>query len=805
MTKTRKLVPIAIGLACAAALLGAVTYQDLSLRSRAAMELRGRIESAADAIAAKLGQCLNVRFTFARALGAHIVSQNSSQNATPAVDTGRFADLMTRNHGVVEALLTFPAGPVLPRTANDTEIPEMLLRGLEAADGRAAFEQARTSLNPVVETSAGFADGLQRILGFFPIVDERAAGGGAPEYLGMAVIVMSLDGILAEAGAVTDERLKIAIRESRADGTARYLGARAAEIFASDPVSKTVRFPMGSWELAAVPRDGWNQASPALTIFRILGVLMAGLVGLSAYFLARQPAKLRLMVDSATRELRAQKDELTIAKSRLANAIDSIPEGFALYDVSGGLVTSNRRYDRSEPFETSPGPCEVERQDGTWRRVQRETTPTGDLVVVQTDITAHKRHERELTEAKERAEAASKAKSDFLAMMSHEIRTPLNAVLGMLATLEDSALDDSQRASVGVARKSGEKLLFLVNEVLDFSKIEAGKLEIKNEPFPLRPLVADTVSLFEAQCREKGLEIRGRVAADLPDHFKGDSGRLRQVLINLVSNAVKFTERGGVFIEVRCRAAETSGEKAVGVLDLGFEVRDTGIGIEAEARDEIFSAFFQKDASFSRRYGGTGLGLAIAKRLVEAMDGAIGFDSAPGFGSTFWFSVGLEAAEAPAVDGPGEAGGAVVPLPGPGPARPGVRILIAEDNLANQMVIKHFLDMGGYRSDVASNGLEAVHAARTRAYDLVLMDISMPEMDGITAAAEIRDLARTRDTEPIMVAVTAHALPRDRERFLAAGFDEVLVKPLRKHELFRALSKWLNVAPADPEARRSLN
>lgn len=800
MTKTRKLAPIAIGLGCAAALLGAVTYQDLSLRSRAAVELRGRIESAADAMAAKLGQCLNVRFTFARALAAHIVSQNSSQNATPAVDTGRFADLMTRNHGVVEALLTFPAAPDLPRAANDVKIPEVLLRGLEAGAGRAAFERARASLKPVVETAAGFADGLHRILGFFPIVDDRAAGGGAPEYLGMAVIVMPLDGILAEAGAVSDERLRVAIRETRADGTARYLGARAAETFASDPVSKAVRFPMGSWELAAVPRDGWRPVSPTLTIFRILGVLMAGLVGLSAYFLARQPAKLRLMVDTATRELRSQKDELVIAQSRLANAIDSIPQGFALYDGSGELVTSNRRYDRSEPFETNPGPCEVERHDGTWRRVQRETTPTGDLVIVQTDITAHKRHERELTEAKEQAEAASKAKSDFLATMSHEIRTPLNAVLGLLATLEDSALDDSQRAQVGTARKSGEKLLFLVNEVLDFSKIEAGKLEIESEVFPLRPLVADTVSLFEAQCREKGLEIRGRVAAELPDHFKGDSGRLRQVLINLVSNAVKFTERGGVFLEVGCRGAETGG-----VFELEFEVRDTGIGIEAEARGEIFSAFCQKDASFSRRYGGTGLGLAIAKRLVDAMNGEIGFDSAPGFGSTFWFSIGLETAEGPAADGPGEAGGAVVPLPGPGPARSGVRILIAEDNLANQMVIKHFLDMGGYRSDVASNGLEAVRAARAQAYDLVLMDISMPEMDGITAAAEIRDLARTRDTAPIMVAVTAHALPRDRERFLAAGFDEVLVKPLRKHELYRALSKWLSVAPADPEARRSLN
>ena len=283
-------------------------------------------------------------------------------------------------------------------------------------------------------------------------------------------------------------------------------------------------------------------------------------------------------------------------------------------------------------------------------------------------------------------------------------------------------------------------------------------------------------------------------------HFKGDSGRLRQVLINLVSNAVKFTERGGVFLEVAGRR-----EGADGVVDLEFEVRDTGIGIEAASRDEIFSAFCQKDVSFSRRYGGTGLGLAIAKRLAEAMDGGIAFDSALGFGSTFRFGIRLEAAEAPAADGPGEDGGAVVSLPGPGPARSGGRILIAEDNLANQMVIKHFLEMGGYRSDVASNGLEAVRAAETRAYDLVLMDISMPDMDGIAAAAQIRELARTWDTAPIIVAVTAHALPRDRERFLAAGFDEVLVKPLRKHELFVALSKWLSEAAPEPVATRSFN
>ncbi len=763
MTKTHKLVPMSIGLAC-----------------------------------------LNVRFTFARTLTTHIVSQDSSQSATLAVDTGRFAGLMTQNHGVVEALLTFPAGPDLPRTANDTKIPDSLRRGLEATAGRAAFERARTSLRPVVETSASFTDGLQRNLGFFPIVDQRAAGSGRPEYLGMAVIVMPLDGILAEAGAVTDESLEIAIRETRAGGAVRYLDAGAAEIFASDHVSKTIQFPMGSWELATVPRAGWRQASPALTIFRILGILMAGLVGLSAYFLARQPAKLRLLVDNATRELRAQKEELTIAQSRLVNAIDSVPQGFALYDEIGELVTSNRRYDRSEPFESSPGPCEFERHDGTWHRMQRETTPTGNLVIVQTDITDHKHHERELTEAKERAEAASRAKSDFLAMMSHEIRTPLNAVLGMLAALEDSALDESQRAQVGAARKSGEMLLFLVNEVLDYSKIEAGKLEIENEVFPLRTLVADTVSLFEAQCQKKGLEIRGRVAADLLDHFKGDSVRLRHVLINLISNAVKFTERGGVFLEVACRGAETGDAKAVRVLELDFEVRDTGIGIEAEAQDNIFSAFYQMDASFSRRYGGTGLGRAIAKRLLDAMGGEIGFDSAPRFESTFRFSIELEATEAPAADSPGDAVGVVVRLPCLGPTRPVVRILIAEDNLSHQMVIKHYLEMIGYPSDVASNGLEAVRAAETWAYDLVLMDISMPEMDGITAAAIIRYLARARRTSPIIVAVTAHALPGDRKRFLAAGFDEVLVKPLRKRELLDGLSKWLSGAPPRPPRGRHL-
>ena len=376
-----------------------------------------------------------------------------------------------------------------------------------------------------------------------------------------------------------------------------------------------------------------------------------------------------------------------------------------------------------------------------------------------------------LREARAAADAASEAKSAFLATMSHEIRTPLNGVIGLSGVLLESPLDADQREVATTIRDSGESLLTIINDILDFSKIEAGRMTIEAHPFDLRRCIDAALDLMRPRAIEKGLELRCTIAADVPSTVRGDPTRLRQVLLNLLANAVKFTERGSIALTV----ARGDGDR------LDFAVRDSGIGLSPEGIGRLFRHYGQAEASTARHYGGTGLGLVISRTLAELMGGTMSVESAGrDQGSTFRFSI-----VAPSAVAPGAGHASAVPAPDAGLAeRHPLRILLAEDNAVNRKLALRLLQQMGYEADVVVDGLEAVAAVERARYDVVLMDVQMPGIDGLEASRRI--VAGGLD-RPRIVAMTANAMQGDREACLAAGMDDYVTKPIRVDALVEAL------------------
>ncbi len=662
------------------------------------------------------------------------------------------------------------------------------------------------------------AGGRRLLVIWSPLREPLAEG--STRILGRAAAAIDLTALLADTG-LPDPLLDVAIEGMAGDAGVETVPVSRSgrNAFTADPVTRPLLVFGQNWTFAAVPAGGWTDGGAVVWPIWLL-TLVATALNIGLVFRARRFNDERQRNIDTLRDREAQLDRLS---RRLSLALDASKVGVWDYHIEKDALVWDDRMDelyglpadgRARTYQDWSGTVHPEdlaraeaefaeaievtgRYNSDYRlllpdrgvrhiraigAVYREADGTSKIVGVNWDVTADVRRNSELEAKRREAEAASIAKSQFLATMSHEIRTPMNGVIGMLDLLLRTDLDPTQLDRARVASASARQLLSLLNDVLDFSKLEANRVTLDRTDTDVAALARDVVALMSATAEERQIRLGVRVAPRVPRHLVCDPMRLRQVLINLVGNAVKFTEAGSVEVEIDHVPGDTP--------SLEVAVRDTGVGIADDAKANLFQRFAQVDSSSTRQRGGTGLGLAISKQLVELMGGEISVQSVPGLGSTFHFGIpaetGAETKEEPA----GQPGGE------PEGARPS-RILVAEDNATNQQVLAAYLALEGHVARIVGSGAEAVAEVQSGAFDLVLMDIQMPRMDGITAARHIRALDGPVSRIPI-IALTANAMAGDKETYFAAGMTDYVAKPVSAAELRAAIARVMSQPKPGP-------
>ncbi len=732
----------------------------------------------------------------------------------PDIDQARFSELGAELLKGESAIRNIGAAPGLVVSMTHPLEENAAALGLDYRATPEQYEAAVRARDLDTTVLAGPVDLIQGGRGFIVRAPVFHGGEGAERrFWGIVSAVIDEDA-LYRTGGLSDPGLGLDVvltgRDGKAGDGEAFFGDPA--ILGQDPVTAEVALPSGAWQIAAVPKGGWLPP-PELWVPRALFV-MAGLLIVTPIFGAAQMVAAR---QSKLAFIRDREAEMSRLSWRLEFALAASEVGVWDVDLETGVLLWDERTKALFGFTGQPGPfSEVDwagalhpddreraiteanaavtgngrfvtdyrivLPDGTIRHVRdmaaRYQGQDGQrrLVGLVWDVTPDVERQEELNLRRLEAEEATVAKSRFLAAMSHEIRTPMSGVLGLLGLMLDDPLPERQRERAKIALASAQSLLQILNDILDFSKLEAHQIRVCEENVDARALIEDVMELMSAPAEQKGLSLSVEVDAGVPERIYVDPMRLRQVLTNLLSNATKFTLVGEVCMRVGYAPEGEEGR-------LEVEVEDTGIGIGEAHIERIFEDFVQADNSLTRRAGGTGLGLAISRQLVGLMGGTLGVRSVPGMGSTFSFSIRTRAA----------------PQVAPDPEamerwtsrreHASLRVLLAEDHATNQYLIGAYLGSAGHEMVVVQDGREAVEAAKAGGFDVILMDVQMPEIDGLEATRQIRALPGPEGEVPI-IALTANAMPGDREACIEAGMDGYLSKPIDVVALQKALQRY---------------
>ena len=772
--------------------------------------MRADVQNEAGLIRSRLEGYLNADIQLVKGLVAVIAT-------TPGITQARFSEVADRAIGDRDQILNIAVAPDLVVTMVHPFEPNKAVLGLNYNDNDAQREGAlrvRDTGEMVLAGPVNLVQGGVGFIGRFPIFIGK---GEHRHFWGMVSAVIDATSLYEETGVTgPDLHLELALTGHDGTGEDGNLFFGDAAIYDQNPILMDIVLPTGSWQLAAIPKGGWGSTPDNIWLLRAIMLAAGVLIVVPTFFACRMSAVRRgaiKILRKRERELEAKQAELMQLSMVAQNASDSI----VLTDPEARIIWANAAFSRmtgyaledaigQTPGDLLNGPgtsADTIREiaahvaDGKRHRteilnytksgqeiwVDTHLVPVLDdtgavqmVIGIERDVTLNKQNEAELAEAKRAAEQADRAKSEFLANMSHEIRTPMNGIIGMSELLAECDLAEEEQQFVEIIRTSSKALLKIINDILDLSRLESGKLLLSEVDFDLESCIEGSVDVLRPVAQEKGLSLNVTYASNLPRKVRTDDGRLRQVLVNLIGNAVKFTSSGRVDVRVLRDSNDP--------YRLTIDVEDTGIGLSEVQLDNIFERFSQADAATTRAFGGTGLGLTISRHLAGQMGGDILVRSAVGQGSSFSLVIKAEPPMGEDVDSDADAALDLNRIRGR-------KVLLAEDNRTNRLLIRKYLADLSVELIEAENGRQAVDMCIRHAPDVILMDMSMPEMDGIAATKEIRKLTIA---QPPIVALTANAFASDKEACLNAGMNSFLSKPINKSRLLESMAAVMGEA-----------